>query len=210
MFNLKKKITSLKPIKAWQKKRKLKAMTNQAVKIAFGTQDQVDLISYAGLKEESSYLQINDRFVRTMFVSGYPYVASTGWLNNLINFNHDIDISYHIEQVDPLTALPKLIRKITELESTKRTMLKEGKVIGSEITDPLESAMELKDKIQRGMEKLFQISIYMTVSAETLAELNKVTKLLETVMQTRLSILNPLPSSKLKVYSQSCHEPRIN
>jgi len=191
MFNLKKKITSLKLIKAWQKKRKLKAMTNQAVKIAFGTQDQVDLISYAGLKEESSYLQINDRFVRTMFVSGYPYVASTGWLNNLINFNHDIDISYHIEQVDPLTALPKLIRKITELESTKRTMLKEGKVIGSEITDPLESAMELKDKIQRGMEKLFQISIYMTISAETLSELNKITKLLETVMQTRLFYIKP-------------------
>ena len=191
MFNLKKKITSLKPIKAWQKKRKLKAMTNQAVKIAFGTQDQVDLISYAGLKEESSYLQINDRFVRTMFVSGYPYVASTGWLNNLINFNHDIDISYHIEQVDPLTALPKLIRKITELESTKRTMLKEGKVIGSEITDPLESAMELKDKIQRGMEKLFQISIYMTIRAESLIELNKVTKLLETVMQTRLFYIKP-------------------
>lgn len=191
MFNLKRKITSLKPIKAWQKKRKLKAMTNQVVKIAFGTQDQVDLISYAGLKEESSYLQINDRFVRTMFVSGYPYVASTGWLNNLINFNHDIDISYHIEQVDPLTALPKLIRKITELESTKRTMLKEGKVIGSEITDPLESAMELKDKIQRGMEKLFQISIYMTISAESLIELNKVTKLLETVMQTRLFYIKP-------------------
>lgn len=191
MFNLKKKITSLKLVKAWQKKRKLKAMTNQAVKIAFGTQDQVDLISYAGLKEESSYLQINDRFVRTLFVSGYPYVASTGWLSNLINFNHDIDISYHIEQVDPLTALPKLIRKITELESTKRTMLKEGKVIGSEITDPLESAMELKDKIQRGMEKLFQISIYMTISAETLIELNKVTKLLETVMQTRLFYIKP-------------------
>ena len=191
MFNLKKKITSLKPIKAWQKKRKLKAMTNQAVKIAYGTQDQVDLISYSGLKEESSFLQINDRFVRTLFVSGYPYVASTGWLNNLINFNHDIDISYHIEQVDPLTALPKLIRKITELESTKRTMLKEGKVIGSEITDPLESAMELKDKIQRGMEKLFQISIYMAISAESLTELNKVTKLLETVMQTRLFYIKP-------------------
>ena len=191
MFNLKKQITSLKPIKAWQKKRKLKALENHAVKIAFGTQDQVDLISYAGLKEESSYLQINDRFIRTLFISGYPYVASTGWLNNLINFNHDIDISYHIEQVDPLTALPKLIRKITELESTKRTMLKEGKVIGSEITDPLESAMELKDKIQRGMEKLFQISIYMTISAETLVELNKVTKLLETVMQTRLFYIKP-------------------
>lgn len=191
MFNITNKITRLKPIRAWQKRRRLKAMTNNALKIAFGGQDQVDLISYSGLKEESSNLQINDRFVRTLFVSGYPYVASTGWLNNLINFNHDIDISYHVEQVDPLTALPKLNRKITELESTKRTMLKEGRVIGSEITDPLESAMELKDKIQRGMEKLFQVSIYMTISAETLSDLNKVTKLLETVMQTRLFYIKP-------------------
>jgi len=191
MFNLKKKIANLKPIKNWHRRQLRKKLTNQAVNISYGGQDQLDLISYAGMKEESSYLQINDHYIRTLFVSGYPYVATTGWLNNLINFNHDIDISYHIEQVDPLIALPKLNRKITELESTKRTMLKEGKVIGSEITDPLESAMELKDKIQRGMEKLFQISIYMTVNAESLSELNKVTKLLETVMQTRLFYIKP-------------------
>src|SRR3990167_6427685 len=95
-------------------------------------------------------------------------------------------ISYHIERVDPLYALPKLNRKITELESTKRAMLKDGKVIGSEITDPLKSAIELKDKIQRGQEKLFQISIYMTISADSLIELNKNTTILETVMSTRL------------------------
>jgi len=191
MFNLKKKLANLKPVKDWKRRQKKKALSNQAVKISFGEQDQLDLISYTGLKEESSYLQINDRYVRTMFVSGYPYVASTGWLSMLINFNHNIDISYHIEQVDPLIALPKLNRKITELESTKRAMLREGKVIGSEVTDPLESAMELKDKIQRGMEKLFQVAIYMTISAESLTELNKITKLLETVMQTRLFYIKP-------------------
>ncbi len=191
MYNIKKTIARFPPIRKWKRAQKKRKLTNQAIKIAFGEQDQLDLISYAGLKEESSYLQINDRYVRTLFVSGYPYVASTGWLSMLINFNHNIDISYHIEQVDPLTALPKLNRKITELESTKRTMLKEGRVIGSEITDPLESAMELKDKIQRGMEKLFQVSIYMTISAESLNDLNKITKLLETVMQTRLFYIKP-------------------
>lgn len=191
MFNLSKKISNFKPIKNWKRQQLKKKLTNQSIHIAYGEQDQLDMISYGGLKEESSYLQINDRYVRTLFVSGYPYVASTGWLSMLINFNHNIDISYHIEQVDPLIALPKLNRKITELESTKRTMLKEGRVIGSEITDPLESAMELKDKIQRGMEKLFQISIYMTISADSLSELNKNTKLLETVMQTRLFYIKP-------------------
>jgi conjugal transfer ATP-binding protein TraC len=169
------------------KKRKAqKLLKKKAVQFNFGGQDQLDLISYSGLAEESTYLQMGDKFVRTLFVSGYPYIASVGWLNMLINFNHNIDISHHIEQINPLLALPKLNRKITELESTKRTMLKQGKVIGSEITDPLESAIELKDKIQRGQEKLFQIGIYMTITAESVSNLNKITTILETVMSTRL------------------------
>ena len=181
MINLKKRIKKIKKVF----KRKIKPI-KKPVNFYFGEQDQVDLISYSGLKEEATYLQIEDKYIRTLFISGYPYVASTGWLSMLINFNHNIDISYHIEQVDPLLALPKLNRKITELESTKRNMLKDGKVVSSEITDPLESAMELKDKILRGQEKLFQISIYMTITADSLAELQKLTTLLETVMSTRL------------------------
>ena len=192
MFNIIQ--TNYQQLQKWKSKRLRKYRAKQekkrreklSLQYSFGEQDQVDLISYSGLIEESTYVQIGDTFVRTLFISGYPYVANVGWLNMLINFNHDLDISYHIEHVDPLMALPKLNRKITELESTKRTMLKAGKVIGSEITDPLESAMELKDKIQRGQEKLFQISIYMTLSATSLEELNKTTQVLETIMASRM------------------------
>ena len=193
MFNTLDKINEisapyLEILKRGKRKKRIskKETLKKSFQFNFGEQDQIDLISYAGLEENTSYLQVDNKFVRTLFISGFPYVASTGWLNMLINFNHDIDISYHIEQVDPLYALPKLNRKITELESTKRAMLKDGKVIGSEITDPLKSAMELKDKIQRGQEKLFQVSIYMTISADSLIELNKTTTILETVMSTRL------------------------
>ncbi|MCZ2298045.1 MAG: ATP-binding protein [Chitinophagales bacterium] len=169
-----------------KRKKKIKKPQNKKVNFYFGEQDQMDLISYSGLKEKADYLLINKNYVRTLFISGYPYVASTGWLSMLINFNHNIDVSYHIEQVDPLLALPKLNRKITELESTRRNMLKTGRVISSEITDPLDSAKELKDKILRGQEKLFQVSIYMTLTAKTLSELDKLTTLLETVMSQRL------------------------
>jgi len=191
MFSLKNKIKAIKKehakrVRRIKKKKAQRLLEKKAVQFNFGQQDQVDLISYSGLIEESAHLQIGDRYVRTLFISGYPYVASVGWLNMLINFNHNIDISHHIEQINPLLALPKLNRKITELESTKRTMQKQGKVIGSEITDPLESAIELKDKIQRGQEKLFQVSIYMTITADSVANLNKITTILETVMSTRL------------------------
>ena len=154
--------------------------------LSFGEQDFIDLVSYAGLKEQKNYLIIDDHYIRTLFISGYPFVASSGWLNNLVNFNHNINVSYHIHAVDALQALPKLHRKITELESTKRAMIRDGRIVGPEVTDPLESAMGLRDKIQRGQEKLFQVSIYIAVSANSLEDLNKITKLLETALSSRL------------------------
>lgn len=156
-----------------------------------GAQDQLDFITYAGLEEQPDYLIIDGRYVKTLYVSGFPYTASSGWLNHLINFNHNIDISYHIEPVEATLALPKLNRKITELTSTKFAMERSGKIITAELLDPLESAIELRDKIQRGQENLFQVSLYITLSARTLVELDKTIKLLETVLATRLFYTKP-------------------
>ena len=64
--------------------------------------------------------------------------------------------------------------------------MRKGAIVGSEITDPLESAMELRDKIQRGQEKLFQMSVYVNLRAESLDELNKITKMLENALAARL------------------------
>jgi conjugal transfer ATP-binding protein TraC len=167
----------------WKKKRDERP---KEITLDFGDQDPMDIISYAGLEEQVGYALIDDMYVRTLFISGYPFVASSGWLNSLVNFNHNIDISYHMNQVDASQALPKLHRKITELESTKRAMMRSGKIIGSELTDPLESAIDLRDKIQRGQEKLFQVSIYVTITAPSLSDLDKTTKLLETALSARL------------------------
>ncbi len=180
----KRKVKS-KPIK------KKQAEKNLALSFHLGDQDQLDMITYAGLEEFQNHLEIDGRFIKTLFVSGYPYTASSGWLNHLINFNYNVDIAYHIEPVDPTLALPKLNRKITELISTKRSMERAGKIISSELTDPLDSAMSLRDKIQRGQENLFQVSLYTTLSADTLAELNKTIKLLDTVLATRLFYTKP-------------------
>lgn len=167
----------------WQKKR---AEKPKELRLALAEQDAMDIMSYGGLEEQPDHLVIDGKYFRVLFIAGYPFVASSGWLNNLITFNHNADISYHVASVDATQALPKLHRKITELESTKRAYMRTGKIIGPEITDPLESATQLRDKIQRGQEKLFQVSIYISLSADTLAELDKTTKVLETVLSARL------------------------
>ncbi len=176
-------ITAITKFAEWKKRRDERP---KELAFTFGEQDQVDALSYEGLEENTDHLVIDGQFVRTMFISGYPFMASSGWLDSLIHFNHNADISYHIHEVDALLALPKLNRKITELESTRRALMRKGAIVGSEITDPLDSAMELRDKIQRGQEKLFQMSIYVSLRAETLDELNKVTKMLENALAARM------------------------
>lgn len=181
LADLKQKITD--PIR---KRKQARIDAKKELNLTFGEQDAIDILSYAGLEENVDYLNIDGVYLRTLFISGYPFVASSGWMDSLINFNHDTDISYHVHEVSALSALPKLHRKITELESTKRAMIRAGKIVGSEITDPLESAIELRDKIQRGQEKLFQMAIYISIHADSLEELNKITKLLEATMSARL------------------------
>lgn len=168
------------------KRREAKEAKARELSFTFGEQDALDIISYSGMEETPDYVEIDGIYLRTLFISGYPFVANSGWLDSVINFNHDCDISYHLHEVNALSALPKLHRKITELESTKRAMIRAGKIVGSEITDPLESAIELRDKIQRGQEKLFQMSIYACLRADSLEELNKTTKLLEATLSARL------------------------
>ena len=176
----------IKPIAKLKDYKKRRDERPKELALTFGEQDQLDIVSYEGLEEFADYLQIDDHFVRTLFISGYPFVASSGWLDTLIHFNHNADISYHIHEINALQALPKLNRKITELESTRRAMIRKGSVVGSEITDPLDSATDLRDKIQRGQEKLFQVSIYISLREASLAELDKTTKLLENVLSARL------------------------
>ena len=178
---------TLDMIQAPIKRRQAKRIEKQKeLDILFGEQDALDILSYAGLEENIDYLCVDGIYVRTLYISGYPFVASSDWMDSLINFNHDIDISYHLHEVDARSALPKLNRKITELESTRRAMMRDGKIVGSEIIDPLESAINLRDKIQRGQEKLFQMAIYVCLRAENKEELDRVTRILEANLSARL------------------------
>ena len=184
---------------------KIKLKNNQPKNNNFllGQQDHLDLISYSGLEENTHHLIINNQLLKTIFISGYPYVASTGWLNNLINYNHDIDLSYHIDLINSIDALPKLQRKITELESTRRLMRKNGKLIGPDIADPLQSAISLRDKIIRGQEKLFQIGIYITIKANSLNDLEEKTKNIETILASHLFYTKNATYQQLDAYEST-------
>ena len=75
-----------------EKRRQIKQEKQKEMTLTFGEQDAVDVLSYAGLEENVDHLLIDGVYIRTLYISGYPFVASSGWLFSLCNFNHDTDI----------------------------------------------------------------------------------------------------------------------
>jgi len=173
----------IKDITAYRQRR---ADQPKEYKIPFGEQDPMDIISYGGMEEHEDYLVIDGRYIRTLFISGFPAEADHGWMDSLINFHHDADITFHTEQVSTEEALTKLTRKITEMQSAANAKIAANSPVPPQLAGPLASALKLRKGILMGEQQLFQISIYVAISTKTLNELQNVTKLLTSALSTRL------------------------
>src|SRR3990167_11032435 len=55
-----------------------------------------DVIAPSSIEIESNFIKIGKRYVRTIFIYGYPRTLFTGWLSPIINLDEVIDISLNI------------------------------------------------------------------------------------------------------------------
>ncbi len=145
-----------------------------------------DLIAPTLLVLKPNYLQLNNRFVKTLFVLTYPQYIETNWLNQIINFDISFDISMHIYPVDSAAIMKLLRRKVTEMESSLRINAEKGAIRDPELEIAHRDAEELRDNLQRGLEKFFHHALYFTIYAKSLDELDAATDKIETALGGQL------------------------
>ena len=176
---------------------------------ALGRTDLLKTVSYDDLVEATDHLRINGIYTQVLAIRNYPLAADSDCLAELINFDADIDISYHIEPANTLFALEQLNRKIAELESQKRSQLKSGRLLTPQITDPLDSALSLRAKLARNQETLYQLSIYIAVFAGTREEMESNAKRLKNVLAGRLFATEVMKYQQLPAW-EACQSIATN
>ncbi len=132
-----------------------------------------DILAPSVIEVDFDYLKINNRFVRTMFVAGYPRYVSANWLSPLINFEQSLDTSLFIYPVESKTILDDLRRKIAEMEAEISTDAERGRVIDPATQAKLEDALTMQEQLTKGIERFFQFGLYITLSADTIEKLNQ-------------------------------------
>jgi len=148
----------------------------------------LDTIAPQSIEEDTDYVKVNDIYFRTIFVGGYPRFVAPGWLEPVVNLDTSLDISFYIYPVDGKTVLDDLRRKIAEMEAEMSTDIERGKLVDPVTQAKLEDALSLQEQLVKGIERFYEFSFYITIPANSLDELNHVTKQVESQLGALLIV----------------------
>ena len=138
-----------------------------------------DLISPSSIEINSDHFRLGTKYGRTIYVYGYPRYLTTGWLSFLINMDEVLDLSIYIYPVETAIIMKNLTKKVTQLEASRAINDEKGKVRNPEIEAAIADAENLRDQLQLGYEKFFRFSLYITIYADSLDELQNVQSKIE-------------------------------
>jgi len=156
-----------------------------------GSVSIVDIIAPSSVEVDFRHIRVGDKYFRTFFVVDYPRQVSPNWLSILIDYKETMNISMFLYPVESKDVLSNLRRKIAEMEATLQSDAQNGIVADPKIQASLEDAVALREELARGLERFFQFGLYMTLSADSLEELNLKTKELTSLLASNLLVVKP-------------------
>ncbi len=149
-------------------------------------EDLADLISPAAFEEAPLSVRVGGRLACSLAITRYPQLLQPAWLDALLGYEGDLDLSLHITPAPSWAVMRSLERLTAELTSTIRIAEEAGKRADANRVAALKDATELQERLARGEERLFDAGIYLTVWAERPDELESSVKRLEAVLGSML------------------------
>ncbi|MEG1299609.1 MAG: DUF87 domain-containing protein [Oscillospiraceae bacterium] len=133
---------------------------------------------------ERDYIVVNNKYIRSYSMQGYPSVIHTGWLNDIYNYSGNMDTSIYVEPEDDRTAQTELTKKITQYQAQLYTEQEKGSnASGTELQMKIESLIEERAKLEQNRESIYRVSINSNLICDSLTDLNKETQILESKLK---------------------------
>ncbi|HOZ36624.1 MAG TPA: ATP-binding protein [bacterium] len=145
-----------------------------------------DLIAPSSMRVDSSYLQLNSKYLATIFVTTYPRYISVGWFEPVINSSLTMDIAMYFFPISSGIVLKQLKKKLGNIGAQIMGDRDKGAP-----RDPLQETAyqdieKLRDDLTQGIEHFFQFGLYVTVYANSSKELEEAMETLEINIGSKL------------------------
>ena len=155
--------------------------------------NSMDLLVPDTLQEKKDYLCLGyNKFSRTFVMTIYPEQTWVGWLDDL-SYIGNVNISVKIEPSNNSSVINQLTRKLVQAQSEYSTYSKQGNILHLPTLEKQICDLEdLRMLIQTNQDKLFYATIFITLNAESLEELNEKTRILESELNKKTAMIRTL------------------
>ncbi len=145
-----------------------------------------DLLAPSGMKIHPNYLELGDKFLRTIFLAVYPRYLSVSWFSPVINLDRTFDISLYIHPAETGRVLKKLQKKVAQVGAQISEREEKSLVRDPVLETAYRDVEQLRDELQQGTEKFFRAGVYITFSAPTAKALDETENEITSILESKL------------------------
>ncbi len=147
------------------------------------------------INNHPDYLELNNQYNRIVCASGYPRYVESGFLDRIISSLGDFDLSMHLKPYPIEGMLIGLNKELQKQRADLYSMQIKG-IINPSLEIQYKDTRGTLEDLQKGKERLFNVSFYVNCKANSLKELNLLTKKVESELNS-LMILPEIPIFKM-------------
>jgi len=162
----------------------------------------VNSMQFKFIKNNPDHIETDKGFSRIIYASGYPRNVELGFLDKIVSSLSDFNLSIHINPKPIDETMIGLNKELQKQKADLYAMQSRG------ITNP---SLEIQNRdtrntleeLQKGKEKLFNISLYVVCNANTKEDLDFLTKKVESELNS-IMIIPQTPSFRMLSGLKSC------
>lgn len=170
----------------FKKTKKIELPPSPSEQAQKGAPSVVDFLAPEAVKLESSFLQLENKFLKTVFVFSYPRYLETNWFSPIINLDQIFDVALHIHPADTSLILKQLRKKVTEVAAQISEREDKGLVRDPSLETAYQDLENLRDKLSQARERLFQLGFYITFYGDSKEDLVKIENTVKSVLESHL------------------------
>nr|AQS34902.1 hypothetical protein [uncultured archaeon] len=125
-----------------------------------------------------NHLDINKSFYRVIYASGYPRTVEPGFLDRIVSLLGDFNLSLQIKPYPIEHMLVDLNKELQKQRADLYAMQSKG-IINPSLEIQYNDTRSTLETLQKGDERLFNISLYVTCKADSVSDLDLLTKKVE-------------------------------
>jgi len=132
-----------------------------------------------GFLEKENHVQVGSRYTRIYSVTELPPRVHVGFLEDLYTID-DVDVSFHLWPAKTYEVINQLTRAITKLEAQRIQDERRGDITSlSVLQRAARDLWQLREKVQTNEDRIFYASVVISVSDDSLENLDYKCRLLE-------------------------------